>query len=84
MVDAAACIRFLTVRPGHIHGYVCGQSCRGEPAASQPKYVFTLSENMTMVGFPFAVFLKDGMPLPRRYLHHILLIDQDANVVLPQ
>jgi hypothetical protein len=37
-----------------------------------------------MVGFPFAVFLKDGMPLPCQYLHHILLIDQDTNVVLPQ
>jgi len=83
-VGAAACILVSTVRPGHINGYVCGQSCHGELAASQPKYVFTLSEDMTMIGFPFAVFLKDGMPLPRQYLHHILLIDQDTSVVLPQ
>lgn len=37
-----------------------------------------------MVGFPFAVFLKDGRLLPRQHLHHILLIDQGKNVVLPQ
>jgi len=37
-----------------------------------------------MVGFPSIVFMKDGMPLPRRYLYRILLFDQDTNVVLPQ
>lgn len=56
----------------------------GDLAASLPKYVFSLSEDMTMVGFLFAVFLKDGMLLPRQHLHHILLIDQDANVVRSQ
>lgn len=36
-----------------------------------------------MVGFPSIAFMKDGMPLPRRYLHHILLNDLGNNVVLP-
>lgn len=37
-----------------------------------------------MVGFPSIVFMKDGTSLPRLYLYHILLIDQDKNVALPQ
>lgn len=56
----------------------------GELAAGLPKHVFTLPEDMTMVGFPSVVFMKDGTPLSRRYLCHILLIDQDKNVVRPQ
>jgi len=38
---------------------------------------------MMMVGFPSIVVMKDGMPLPRQYLHHILLNDRGNNVVLP-
>lgn len=53
----------------------------GELAASLPKHVFTLPEDMTMVGFHSAVFTKDGKPLPRQYLHHILLINQDRESV---
>ena len=36
-----------------------------------------------MVGFPFAVFLKDGRLFPRLHFHHIVLIDQGKNVGLP-
>lgn len=53
----------------------------GELAASLPKHIFTLPDDMTMVGFQSAVFLKDGTPLPRQYLHHILLINQDKESV---
>ncbi len=53
----------------------------GELAASLPKHIFKLSDDMTMVGFRSAVFLKDGTPLPRHYLHHILLINQDKDSV---
>jgi hypothetical protein len=53
----------------------------GELAASLPKHVFGLPEDMTMVGFQSSVFLKDGMPLPRQYLHHILFINQDKDSV---
>ncbi len=53
----------------------------GELAASLPKHIFSLPEEMTMVGFRSAVFTKDGTPLPRQYLHHILLINQDKESV---
>ena len=51
----------------------------GELAASLPKHVFALPDDMTMVGFHSAVFQKDGTPLPRQYLHHILMINQDKD-----
>lgn len=53
----------------------------GELAASLPKHIFSLPEDMTMVGYRSAVFTKDGAPLPRQYLHHILLINQDKESV---
>lgn len=53
----------------------------GELAASLPKHVFGLPEDMTMVGFQSRVFTKDGVDLPRQYLHHILLINQDKESV---
>ena len=53
----------------------------GDLAASLPKHVFALPDDMTMVGFQSAVFLKDGTPLPRQYLHHILLINQDKDSI---
>ncbi|MEK6763746.1 MAG: hypothetical protein AABY96_13635 [Nitrospirota bacterium] len=53
----------------------------GELAASLPKHVFGLPEDMTMVGFQSSVFLKDGTLLPRQYLHHILLINQNKDSV---
>jgi hypothetical protein len=53
----------------------------GELAASLPKHIFSLPEDMTMMGYRSAVFTKDGTPLPRQYLHHILLINQDKESV---
>ncbi len=53
----------------------------GELAASLPKHIFSLPEDRVMVGFRSAVFTKDGTPLPRQYLHHILLINQDKESV---
>lgn len=53
----------------------------GELAASLPKHVFGLPEDMTMVGYQSRVFTKDGVDLPRQYLHHILLINQDKDSV---
>lgn len=47
----------------------------GELAASLPKHVFEVPEDMALVAFTSAVFTKDGTPLPRQYLHHILLIN---------
>lgn len=49
----------------------------GELAASMPKHVFQLPKDMYMVGFKSAVFTKDGKPLPRNYLHHILMLNND-------
>ena len=53
----------------------------GELAASIPKHVFALPEDMALVGYRSAVFTKDGAPLPRQYLHHILLINLDKEGV---
>lgn len=53
----------------------------GELAASLPKHVFELPEDLVLVGFRSAVFTKDGTPLPRQYLHHILLINLDRESI---
>src|SRR4030065_1374749 len=53
----------------------------GELAASLPKHAFKLPDDMTMVGYQSRVFTKDGVDLPRQYLHHILLINQDKDSV---
>jgi hypothetical protein len=51
----------------------------GELAASLPKHYFTVPDDMIMTGFHSAVFQKDGTPLPRQYLHHILMINQNRD-----
>jgi len=42
-----------------------------------PKHVFQLPKDMYMVGYKSSVFTKDGKPLPRNYLHHILMLNND-------
>jgi hypothetical protein len=49
----------------------------GDLAASMPKHVFQLPKDMYMVGYKSAVFTKAGTPLPRNYLHHILMLNND-------
>lgn len=49
----------------------------GELAASMPKHIFQLPKDMYMVGFKSAVFTKEGKELPRNYLHHILMLNND-------
>ncbi len=49
----------------------------GELAASMPKHVFRLPKDMYLIGFKSEVFTKDGRPLPKNYLHHILMINTD-------
>ena len=49
----------------------------GDLAASMPKHIFQLPKDMYMVGFKSAVFTKEGKPLPRNYLHHILMLNND-------
>lgn len=59
-------------------------SHEGDLAASMPKHVFQLPKDMYMVGYKSAVFTKDGKPLPRNYLHHILMLNNDkASVSCP-
>jgi len=47
----------------------------GDLAASMPKHAFQLPKDMYMVGYKTAVFTKDGKPLPKNYLHHILMLN---------
>ena len=49
----------------------------GELAASMPKKVFQLPEDVYMIGYKSEVFTKDGRPLPKNYLHHILMLNND-------
>lgn len=49
----------------------------GELASSMPKHNFQLPKDMYMVGYKTAVFTKEGKPLPKNYLHHILMINND-------
>src|SRR5574338_328521 len=49
----------------------------GDLAASMPKHIFQLPRDMYMTGFKSEVFTKDGKQLPRNYLHHILMLNND-------
>lgn len=49
----------------------------GDLAASMPKHIFQLPEDTYMIGYKSEVFTKDGQPLPRNYLHHILMLNTD-------
>ncbi len=49
----------------------------GDLAASMPKHNFQLPKDMYMVGYKTAVFSKEGKALPKNYLHHILMINND-------
>jgi hypothetical protein len=53
----------------------------GDLAASMPKHLFELPKDMYMVAYRSAVFTEEGKPLPRQFLHHILLIDTDKESV---
>ncbi len=53
----------------------------GELAASMPKHIFELPKDMYLVAYKSAVFTKEGKPLPRQFLHHILLISPDQDSV---
>jgi hypothetical protein len=43
--------------------------------AQMQKHVFMLEKDVTFTGYELAVFTKDGIPLPRHYLHHLSLWD---------
>ena len=49
----------------------------GDLAASMPKHSFQLPKDMYMVGYKTAVFTKAGKELPKNYLHHILMLNND-------
>jgi hypothetical protein len=42
-----------------------------------PKHNFQLPKDMYLVGYKTAVFTKAGKELPRNYLHHILMLNND-------
>ncbi len=47
----------------------------GELAASMPMHYFQLPRDMYMISFKSHVFTQDGVTLPNKYLHHILLVN---------
>jgi len=53
----------------------------GHSAASMPRHSFDLLEDMYLVGYKVAVYLKDGTPLPKQFLHHVLLLNNDKESI---
>ncbi len=53
----------------------------GDLAASIPKHIFQLPKDRFLVGYKSAIFTKDGKPLPRQWLHHVLLLNLDKESV---
>jgi hypothetical protein len=53
----------------------------GELAASIPKHIFQLPEDRYLTGYRTTLATKDGKPLPRNFLHHILMINLDREGV---
>ena len=49
----------------------------GDLASSMPKKVFQLPDDTYMIGYKSEVYTKDGKPLPKNYLHHILMLNND-------
>ena len=49
----------------------------GDLAASMPKHFFKMPELRYMTGYKAEVFTKENGPLPKEYLHHLLLLDMD-------
>jgi hypothetical protein len=48
---------------------------QGDLAASLPQHIFEIPTDLFITGFKASVFTKDGTPLAKEYLHHMLLID---------
>lgn len=53
----------------------------GDLAASIPKHIFQVPKDRYLVGYKSALFTKDGKPLPRQWLHHVLLLNLDKESV---
>jgi len=53
----------------------------GDLAASIPKHIFQVPKDRFLVGYKSAIFTKDGTPLPRQWLHHVLLLNLDKDSV---
>lgn len=53
----------------------------GELAESMPKHFFELPRDMYLVAYKSNVYTKDGKPLPKQYLHHILMLNMDKESV---
>ncbi|MFM8552745.1 MAG: hypothetical protein ACKOCD_10645 [Nitrospiraceae bacterium] len=53
----------------------------GDLAASIPKHIFQVPKDRYLVGYKSAIFTKDGKPLPRQWLHHVLLMNLDKESV---
>jgi hypothetical protein len=53
----------------------------GDLAASMPHHFFKVPKDRYLTGYKSEVFTKDGKALPRQYLHHILLINNDKESV---
>jgi hypothetical protein len=48
---------------------------QGDLAASLPQHIFEIPTDLSITGFKASVFTRDGTPLAKEYLHHMLLID---------
>jgi len=49
----------------------------GDLAASMPRHFFNMPELRYMTGYKAEVFTMEDGPMPKEYLHHLLLLDMD-------
>jgi len=49
----------------------------GDLAASMPRHFFNMPELRYMTGYKAEVYTLENGPLPKEYLHHLLLLDMD-------
>jgi len=53
----------------------------GDLAASMPRHIFELPEDVYMTGYKSSVYTQDGTQLPQQYLHHILMMNNAVESV---
>jgi len=71
----------LTFEPVDFPGSHAGHPAAGHSAAIKLKHSFDLPEDMYLVGYKIAVYLRDGTPARQKYLHHIALDNNDKESV---
>jgi len=71
----------VTFKPVDLPVAHSDHSAGGHSAANKRRYSFDLPEDMYLVGYKAAAYTKDGTPLPKPFLHHIIMLNNDKESV---